>query len=228
VDVALCGGSEFAGDEYGAVFKGFDAARTLAQASDNIEASNRPFDKDRSGFLFSEGGAATLVVEDLESAKARGAKIIAEISGYGESFDAYNMMRPAESGEQASRALQQAIDDANLTTTDIGYINTHGTGTHTNDEIEAKMLEKMFPSRPLINSTKALIGHTIGASGALEAVITAKSLQNDITHDCKNLENPIADLNFCSGQQKLDAKHAISHSFAFGGHNHALVISKYV
>jgi len=225
VDLAISGGSEYLGDEYGASFKGFDAAGTLTTLNDDPAQANRPFDKNRVGFLFAEGGSGTLVLEEYEKAKARGANILAEISGYGESFDAYNMLRPANDGKLAAQAIDSAIKDAGLSTEDIGYVNTHGTGTPTNDEIEAKMIAEMFTHKPHVNATKSLIGHTIGASGAIEAIVTAMSLKQQRTHGCLNLNDPVVDLNFCFNSQDIEARHAITHSFAFGGHNIALTLS---
>jgi 3-oxoacyl-[acyl-carrier-protein] synthase II len=227
VDVAICGGSEYLNDDYGASFKGFDAAGTLTTLNDDPKTANRPFDKNRKGFLFAEGGAATLVLEELEQAKARGANIIAEISGAAETFDAFNMMRPDPESKQATVAVKQAMEEAGLRSEQIGYINTHGTGTPTNDEPEALMLRALFPHGPHVNATKSLTGHSIGASGALEALITALSLKEGRTHGCANLDDPVVELNFCKEAKTIDAEHAISQSFAFGGHNVALAFSKY-
>lgn len=227
IDFAFCGGSEYLNDEYGASFKGFDAAGTLTNYDGDPGKANRPFDVNRKGFLFAEGASATLIIEELEQAKARGANIIAEISGAGESFDAFNMMRPDPKTEQASLAVISALNDAGLSPKDIGYVNTHGTGTPTNDEPEALMIQSLFPHRPNVNASKSLTGHSIGASGALEAVITALSLSESRTHGCLNLDDPAVDLNFCRQAEAIQAEHAISQSFAFGGHNVALAFSKY-
>ena len=226
IDTAICGGSEYLNDEYGSSFKGFDAAGTLTTSNDSPETANRPFDAKRNGFLFSEGGAATLILEEYQSAKARGANILGEICGYGESFDAYNMMRPEPSGSQAAIAVNNAIADSGLSHRDIGYINTHGTGTLANDETEANLIGQCFAHNPLVTATKSLTGHMIGASGALETVISLLSLQQGMSHGILNLEEPIADLNFCVGTQSTNAEFGLTQSFAFGGHNIALVVGK--
>lgn len=226
VDIALCGGSEYLNDDYGASFKGFDAAGTLTTSNDTPHQASRPFDANRNGFLFSEGGAATLVLEDHDSAVARGANIIGEIKGYGESFDAYNMMRPDPSGEMAAVAVNNALADAGLQAQDIDYINTHGTGTLANDETEAALIEKYFKQGPLVTATKSLTGHAIGASGAIETAISLLSLQQGKSHGMLNLDDPIADLNFCSQTQNINADCGLTQSFAFGGHNIALVLAK--
>ncbi|MFC1681256.1 beta-ketoacyl-[acyl-carrier-protein] synthase family protein [Pseudomonadota bacterium] len=226
VDVALAGGSEYLDDHYGYIFRGFDVAGTLARGED-AETLNRPFDRDRTGFVLSQGGAATLILEEFESAISRGAPIVAEIIGYGETFDAYNIMHMSPDVGQIDRMIKSTLSDAGLSACDIDYINAHGTGTRNNDEIEAEVLYKNFGSVPVVNSTKALVGHSIGASGALEAVVTAKSLMHQTTHACKNLETPICDLNFSTGLDHLSIDYALSQSFAFGGHNSALAFKKF-
>jgi 3-oxoacyl-[acyl-carrier-protein] synthase II len=166
-------------------------------------------------------------LEDLESANKRQAPIVAEVVGYGESFDAYSIMQIGEDTNQIERMLRNTIADAGLKTHDIDYINAHGTGTINNDDIEAKVLRKMFGQAPLVNSTKSLVGHSIGASGALETIVTALSLKHQTTHACKNLNSPNSDLNFVTCVNNFTIKNAITQSFAFGGHNSALALSKY-
>lgn len=227
-DTALAGGTEYLRDDYGGIFRAFDTAKTLVNAGDDPLKANRPFDKARTGFLFAEGGAAILVLESLDSAIARGVKPIAEISSYAETFDAYNMMSPDTSGFHTERMLRTAVSKAGLDTHDIDYINTHGTGTLVNDEIEATTIERVFGDKPLINSTKSLIGHSIGASGAIEAAVTALSIQSQTTHRCNNLDNPIVPLRFVREVKKYLIQAAITQSFAFGGHNAALVLSRFV
>jgi len=227
VDFAICGGSEYLYDEYGGICQGFDIARTLTTPADDIDKSNRPFDKDRNGFLYSQGGSGILILESEERAKKRDANILAQISGFAETFDAYSMMSINPDGKQIKRMVQQVVSDANLQLSDIDYINTHGTGTKVNDEIESKVIEELFGKKPIINSSKSLLGHGIGASGATEAIISTLSLLNQTTHRCNNLENPIRDLNFVMKKEKHNISHVLSESFAFGGHNSALVISNY-
>ncbi len=226
VDFALAGGAEYLNDYYGGIFRGFDAANTLVRDCERPERANRPFDKKRSGFLFSQGGAAVLVLEELGRAMKREAPLIAEVSGYAETFDAYSMMAMAPDGAQMERAVRLALEDAQTTPRDIDYVNAHGTGTQMNDPIECEVIERVFGKSVRLNSTKSLVGHTIGASGALEAVVTALSLKHQITHACKNLDDPIADLNFVRSAEPSEMFWALSQSFAFGGHNAVLVLRR--
>jgi 3-oxoacyl-[acyl-carrier-protein] synthase II len=224
LDLTLAGGSAYLDDHYGSIFRGFDAAHTLVRDCEDPERANRPFDKKRSGFLFGQGGAAVLVLEELAAARRRGASIIAEIAGYGETFDAHSMMAIASDGAQIERMTRLALEDAQMSPGDIGYISAHGTSTQLNDAIECEVIGRVFGKKPLVNSTKSLLGHTIGASGALEAAVTALSLQHQTAHVCKNLDDPIADLNFVRAPMKFDIPAAFSQSFAFGGHNAGLVL----
>ncbi|HEX4961783.1 MAG TPA: beta-ketoacyl-[acyl-carrier-protein] synthase family protein [Thermoanaerobaculia bacterium] len=221
-DVVLAGGVEFLDDAYGAIFRNFDLAHTLVRDTDP-ERANRPFDRNRSGFLFSQGGGAVLVLEELEHAQARGATCLAEIAGFAETSDAYNVMVMEPGGKQIARAVETALADAGMRPEEIDYVNAHGTGTVANDETEAAVIARIFGRRPLVNSTKALLGHTLGASGALEAVVTVLSLLHQTTHACRNLEEPIADLNFVRRVEEHPIRAALSQSFAFGGHNAAVV-----
>jgi len=223
MDLILAGGVEFLDDDYGAIFHSFDLARTLVRGDDPSRA-NRPFDRERSGFLFSQGGGAVLVLEELERARGRGAPILAEVAGFAETSDAHNIMVMEPEGRQIARVIAGALAEAGLRPDEVDYVNAHGTGTVANDETEAAVIGRIFGSRPLVNSTKSLLGHTLGASGALEAVVTVLSLQHQTTHACKNLEDPIADLNFVRQVDSHSIRVALSQSFAFGGHNAALVL----
>lgn len=227
VDLALVGGAEYLYDDYGAVFLGFDAVRALTTDNQEPNKASRPFDANRTGFLLSQGGGAVLVIEELEHARRRNAAILAEIIGYGESCDGYNIMMMEKSGAGITRMIHQAMEDAGISTADIDYINTHGTGTPLNDETESRMIEDVFGKDVLVNSTKSLLGHTLGASGAIEAVVTVLSLKNKTTHICKNLDDPIRDLNFIKEANAYPIKTAISQSFGFGGHNAVLVMREY-
>ncbi|MFY9823097.1 MAG: beta-ketoacyl-[acyl-carrier-protein] synthase family protein [Thermoanaerobaculia bacterium] len=222
-DLVLAGGVELLDDDYGAIFHSFDLAHTLCRG-DDPEKANRPFDRERSGFLFSQGGGAVLVLEELERARRRGAPILAEVAGFAETSDAHNIMVMEPEGRQIARAIETALADSRLRPDEIDYVNAHGTGTVANDETEAAVLSRIFGSRPLVNSTKSLLGHTLGASGALEAAVTVLSLQHQTTHACRNLEDPIADLNFVRQVDSYPIRAALSQSFAFGGHNAALVL----
>lgn len=224
VDFAICGGSEYLYDAYGSIYRGFDAARTLVNPGDDPDKANRPFDKDRSGFLYSQGGAGILILESESSAKKRGAKILAKIGGFAETFDAYSMMSLEPSGKNIKRMIRLAIDEANIQLSDVDYINTHGTSTTVNDEVESMVIDELFGQKPLINSSKSIIGHTIGASGAFECIVGVLSLVNQKTHPCKNLENPIRDLNYVMEDKASEINNVLSESFAFGGHNSALIL----
>ena len=215
---ALAGGSEYLYDQYGGLFRGFDIAKTLISDCSHPDQANRPFDEARSGFLFSQGGSAVLTLEDYESACKRGAPIVAEIIGYGESFDAHNVLALSEEGTEIMRMIEMLLADAGITGSDVQYINTHGTGTSTNDAVEARVIEQMFGRDVSINSSKSLLGHTIGASGAIEAVVAALSIRDQTTHICHNLDNPIEDLNYVMKRESLEINTVLSQSFAFGGH----------
>ena len=227
VDVALTGGCEYLYDEHGHNFRAFDVASTLVGDCEDPETANRPFDTKRSGFLFSQGGAAVLVLEELEHARRRGAPILAEIVGYAETFDAYSMMSMPAGGEQVERMMRLALADAGVGAEEVDYLNAHGTGTEINDRVEAETIDRVFGRRVLVNTTKSLLGHTIGASGAIEALVTALSLQHGTTHVCKNLENPVRELNFVRKVEAHDLRVGLTQSFAFGGHNAALVLRRY-
>ena len=228
VDFAISGGSEYLDDYYGGIFHGFDIARALVRDCDDRDSANRPFDVNRSGFLYSQGGAAVLMLEDLDTAMGRGAPILAEIAGYAETFDAYSVMSIAADGMQIERMMRAALADAGLSHTDIQYINAHGTGTQANDEIESDVIGRVFGRDVLINSTKSLIGHTIGASGAIEALVTVMSLKEQRTHACNNLDEPLTDLNFAREATSTPMDAALTQSFAFGGHNAGLVLKRFV
>lgn len=227
VEVAVTGGGEYLYDEHGHIFRGFDAAGTLVHDYADPETANRPFDKDHAGFLFSQGGAAILILEELEHARRRGVVPITEVVGFAETFDAHSMMSLAPGGEQIERMIRAALADADLTPQDIDYINAHGTGTKNNDRTEAEVIDRVFGKSVRVNTTKSLIGHTIGASGAIEVLVTALSLRDGVTHICKNLNSPVADLNFVCDTRRFDPLAGLSQSFAFGGHNAAVVMRRF-
>jgi 3-oxoacyl-[acyl-carrier-protein] synthase II len=222
----LAGGAEHLSDHYGCCFRGFDAAGALAQGDLPPEEINRPFDRRRSGFLFSQGGAAVLVLEELESARARGAPLLAEIRGYGETSDAHGVLAMEPSGEQMRRALVTCLAEAGLEPREVGYVNAHGTGTQANDPLEARILGEVIGSRVAVSATKSLLGHTLGASGALEAVATVRTLRDGVAHGCRNLEEPVAELGFLTEATPVEARHALSQSFAFGGQNAVVAFSR--
>ncbi len=227
VDVAVSGGCEYLNDEHGHIFRGFDVAGTLIRDCADPQAANRPFDQKHSGFLFSQGGAAVLILEELEHAQRRGATIMAELIGYAETFDAHSMMSLAPGGAQIERMLRAALADAGVGVHEVDYINAHGTGTRNNDEAETEIIDRVFGKSVRVNSTKSLLGHTIGASGAFEILVTALSLRDQTTHICKNLDAPLRELNFVRAVEPLDLRVGLSQSFAFGGHNAAVVLRRF-
>jgi 3-oxoacyl-[acyl-carrier-protein] synthase II len=226
-DLAITGGVEYIGDEYGTVFHAFDAGGVLVRNTGDPARANRPFDADRTGMLLAEGGAGLLVIEELEHARCRGATIYAEICGYGETFDAYSLMMIEPSGEAIKRAHRQALDTAGIDVSEVDYINAHGTGTRSNDVAESSVIGEVFSNRVLVNSSKSILGHSLGASGALEAIVCALSLKHQMTHACRNLDNPIADLNFVREVRSYPINVALSQSLAFGGHNSVLVMRQW-
>ena len=227
----ICGGTEAAITPLGVA--GFAAARALSTRNDDPTHACRPFDRDRDGFVMGEG-AGILLLEELEHAKSRGARIYAEIVGYGMTCDAYHMTSPVPGGEGAARAMQLAMKDAGITPDLVSYINAHGTSTPANDVTETAAIKKALGERALtvaISSTKSMTGHLLGGSGGIEAVATVMAVANDQIPPTINLENPDpgCDLDYVpdrSRAQKVDV--ALSNSFGFGGHNVTLVFKKYV
>lgn len=225
-DLALAGGVEFLSDPFGCAFRGFDAVGALAAGPLPPDRINRPFDRERCGFLFSEGGGAVLVLEDLESARRRGADALAEVVGYGETADAHHLMAMAPEGRQIRRALDLCLADAGLAPADVGYVNAHGTGTAANDDVEARVLSELFPPETRVNSTKSLLGHTLGASGAIEALVAALTLRHGVAHPSRNLTDPQVPLAFVRAAEPVAARYALSESFAFGGQNAVLALAR--
>jgi len=225
LDIAIAGSSEYF-DKSGTSYNSFLRAKTITKNTDPLLA-NCPFDKNRSGFLFSEGASGALVLESLEHAKNRNANILAEIVGFEESFDGFNMVSGDPSGIYIEKMLEELLNEANINVKDIDYINAHGTGTIKNDEIEAEIFERLFGSGVAINSTKSLLGHTIAASGSIEAIVTIMSIRNQKIHKNYGLADPIKDLNFVRETLNLQIEYALSNSYAFGGHNGSLLFKKY-
>ncbi len=229
-DVMIAGGGEASIIKL--AMAGMNTIGALSTRNDEPERASRPFDKNRDGFVMGEG-AGVLILEELEFAKARGANILAELTGYGTSDDAYHISAPAEGGEGAALCMQLALDDAGLTVDDVGYINAHGTSTTLNDRGETAAIKTVFGERAYqipISSTKSMTGHLLGASGALEAAFCVKALQNEIVPATINYEtpDPACDLDYVPNEaRKVKFTHALSNSFGFGGHNATLIISKY-
>lgn len=228
-DVFLAGGTEGAVTPLG--IGGFAALTALSQSDDPLRASI-PFDKDRSGFVMGEG-AGIVVLEELEHAKRRGAKIYAEIKGYGCTSDAYHITSPKEDGEGAAKAMERAMEEAGVTPAEVDYINAHGTGTHHNDLFETRAIKLAFKEEAKnvkISSTKSMIGHLLGAAGAVEFITMVKSITDGYIHQnvglCQTEEE--MDLDYVKDRGiECDVNVAMSNSLGFGGHNACILAAKY-
>jgi 3-oxoacyl-[acyl-carrier-protein] synthase II len=229
-DVMIAGGSEAAVCAMG--IGGFAAMRALSTRNDDPERSSRPFDRDRDGFVLGEG-AGVLVLEELEFARARGARIYAELVGYGMSGDAYHMTAPSEDGAGAHRVMKAALDAAGVEPRVVDYVNAHGTSTPHNDRIETVAIKRCFGDharRLAISSTKSMTGHLLGAAGGLEAGITVLALHRQVVPPTINLDNPDpdCDLDYVPHRaREMPMTYALSNSFGFGGTNGALLFKKY-
>ena len=229
-DVMFAGSSEAAITSI--TIAGLNVMTAISTRNDAPEKASRPFDKDRDGFLVGEG-AGMIVLESLEHAQKRGAKILCELKGYGTSDDAYHISAPAENGAGAAICMKHAIDDAGLNITDIDYINAHGTSTVLNDKSETAAIKTVFGEHAYkipISSTKSMTGHLMGASGSVEAVICAKVLQENILPPTINYEtpDPECDLDYVpNAARPAKTKHIMSNSFGFGGHNATLIVSRF-
>ena len=225
-DVMLAGGSEMATTPLG--IGGFSAARALSTRNDDPQAASRPWDKDRDGFVLGDG-AGILILEEYEHAKARGAKIYCELAGFGMSDDAFHMTAPPENGEGAALSMSNAIRDAQLNADEVHYINAHGTSTPAGDIAESNAAKQVLGSaaeQVRMSSTKSMVGHLLGAAGAVEAIFCVLALRDQIAPPTINLDNPSegCDLNYVAHQpQEAALKAAISNSFGFGGTNGTLV-----
>ncbi len=227
-DVMLAGGTEGAVTPLG--IGGFCALTALSTV-DDPDSCSLPFDKNRSGFVMGEG-AGIVVLEELEHAKKRGAHIYAEVLGYGCTGDAYHITSPAEDGSGAARAMENAIADGGLVPEDITYINAHGTATHHNDLFETRAIKLAFgdhAKKLRINSTKSMIGHLLGAAGAVEFITCVKEMEEGFIHRTVGYETPDEelDLNYCKEAYKEEIPYALSNSLGFGGHNASILIGKY-
>ena len=227
-DVMVAGGTESSITPLGVA--GFTALTALSDSTDPARCSI-PFDKDRSGFVMGEG-SAVVILEELEHAKARGAKIYAEVIGYGCSSDAYHITSPAEDGSGAAKAMTNAVADGGVALTDITYINAHGTSTHHNDLFETKAIKLAFGEHAKnikVNSTKSMVGHLLGAAGAIEFVTCVKEIEDGFIHRTVGLQETEEemDLNYCKQSYNEEVKYALSKSLGFGGHNASLLIKKF-
>ena len=227
-DIMVAGGTEGSVSPIGVA--GFTALTALSSESDPKKCSI-PFDKDRSGFVMGEG-AGVVILEELEHAKKRGAKIYAEVVGYGCSSDAYHITSPEESGAGAARAMTNAMRDAGVSPEDIHYINAHGTSTHHNDLFETRAIKLAFGAHAKdlkINSTKSMVGHLLGAAGAVEFVTCVKEIQENFVHATVGYKTPDdeLDLDYCKEAVKMEVTYALSNSLGFGGHNASILLKKY-
>lgn len=232
-DAVIAGGSEAVICTIG--LGSFTAAKTLSKRNDEPEKASRPYDKDRDGFVMAEG-SGVLILEELEHAKKRNAKIYAEIIGYGQTGDAYDVVAPLPDGSSAAMAMEFALKDADIKPEDVQYINTHGTSTHLGDIAETLAIAKVFGDRTKnpnlrVSSTKSETGHMLGASGAAESVICINAINHSIVPPTINLDNideEVADLNYVPNTaEKLTVNIALTNSFGFGGHNAVLIFKKY-
>ena len=227
VDAMICGGCEAAVGEVG--IAAFAAMKALSTRNDEPGRASRPFDAGRDGFVMGEA-AATLILEERESALARGATVLAEIAGYGSTADAHHITAPHPDGDGAVRAMQAALDEAGLSPSDIGYVNAHGTSTPPNDRVEALALRRVFgPSGPPVSSTKSMTGHTLGAAGALEALVCIQALRTGILPPTINLDDVDPDCaldHVANVARRSSVRAALSNSFGFGGHNATLVFTE--
>lgn len=229
-DVMLAGGAEKASTPLGV--GGFGAARALSTRNDNPQAASRPWDKDRDGFVLGDG-AGIMVLEEYEHAKKRGAKIYAEVVGFGMSSDAYHMTSPPEDGAGAALAMQNALRDAGISPAQVGYINAHGTSTSAGDKAETQAVKSVFGAeaqRVLVSSTKSMTGHLLGAAGAVESIISILALRDQTVPPTINLDNPDegCDLDFVphEARQVSAMDYTLCNSFGFGGTNGSLVFRR--
>lgn len=227
-DAVVAGGAEMASCPVG--IGGFAAARALSKRNDEPEKASRPWDKDRDGFVLGDG-AGILMLESLEHAKARGANIYAELAGFGTSGDAYHITLPSGDGAQSS--MLNALKDAGVSPDDMNYINAHGTSTPAGDEVEAQAVRKVFgvqADKLAVSSTKSMVGHLLGAAGAVEAIFSALAIKDQVAPPTINLDQPDdgCDLNFVPHQpQEMPINVALSNSFGFGGTNGSLLFKKF-
>ncbi len=230
VDVCITGGTEASLCELGLC--GFAVIRALSHHNDEPQKASRPFDAERDGFVAAEG-AGIMVLESEEHAKARNAPVLAEVAGYGACNDAFHVVAPSEDGDGAMRAMREALEDAHVETTEVDYINAHGTSTQLNDRSETLAIKKLFGEdayRVPISATKSMVGHSFGAAGAIESVAAVQTIVNRVIHPTINLEHPDpeCDLDYVpEGARQADVDVVLKNSFGFGGQNACLVFKRY-
>ncbi|MCE5186969.1 MAG: beta-ketoacyl-ACP synthase II [Planctomycetaceae bacterium] len=230
-DICITGGSEAALTPIG--LASFCALKSLSTRNDDYSHASRPFDKDRDGFVLSEG-SGILILEDYEHAKKRGAKIYAELLGYGATGDGFHITAPLEDGDGAAEAMRLAVEQSGVAAEKIQYINAHGTSTELNDAAECRAIKTVFNShayKMAISSSKSCLGHCLGASGGVELIVCAKSIEKGMIHPTANLQEVAQDcdpkMDYVPGQARtMDLKYALSNSLGFGGHNCSLLIGK--
>jgi 3-oxoacyl-[acyl-carrier-protein] synthase II len=226
----LTGGSEAATTELG--LAGFCSLKAVSSRNDDPKRASRPFDKDRDGFVMGEGSAA-LVLEELEHARRRGAPVLAEVLGFGSTDDAHHITAPAEDGGGPTRAMVLALRDGGVRPEQVGYVNAHGTSTQLNDKIETVAIKRAFgdhAKRLAVSSTKSMVGHLLGASGAIELAVTTLSVQRGQVHPTINYRtpDPECDLDYVPNTARdLRLEYAISNSLGFGGHNTCLLLGRF-
>lgn len=228
LDVCVAGGTEGSVTPIGVA--GFSALTALSDST-NPERCSIPFDKDRSGFVMGEG-AGIVILEELEHAKARGVRIYAEVLGYGGSSDAYHITSPAEDGAGAARAMLNALEDGGIKPEELTYINAHGTSTHHNDLFETRAIKLAFgehAKKLKINSTKSMVGHLLGAAGAIEFITCVKEMEEGFIHRTVGLKEceEDMDLNYCKENYHGEVPYALSNSLGFGGHNASILLGRY-
>ncbi len=230
LDACVCGGTESCITEF--ALGGFNNMKALSKATE-LDKASTPFDLNRQGFVLGEG-SAVLILEELEHAKARGAHIYAEIAGYGATGDAYHMTSPSPEGDAAAKGMELAFTEAGLKAEDISYINAHGTSTGLNDKYETIAIKKALGEeaarKAVINSTKSMTGHLLGAAGAIEAIVCALSMENGMVHKTMGFEtpDPECDLDYCTdNNREMTIEAALSNSLGFGGHNATLCFKRY-
>lgn len=229
LDACVCGGTESCITEF--ALGGFNNMKALSKATE-LDKASTPFDLNRQGFVLGEG-SGMLILEELEHAKARCAKIYAEIVGYGATCDAYHMTSPSPTGDAAGKGMELAITEAGLKPSDINYINAHGTSTGLNDKYETTAIKIALgehADKVVINSSKSMVGHLLGAAGGVEAIVTALSIKNDFVHKTVGFEtpDPECDLDYCiEGNRNMEVNAALSNSLGFGGHNATICLKKF-
>ncbi|MDP8204516.1 MAG: beta-ketoacyl-ACP synthase II [Candidatus Tenebribacter mawsonii] len=230
-DIMVTGGAE--GSVTPLAVAGFCSMRALSTNNDEPQKACRPFDKERDGFIMAEGGGV-IILEEMEHALNRGAKIYAEVVGYGATCDAFHITAPAENGEGGARAMQLAINDAGITPQDIDYINAHGTSTPLNDPNETSAIKTIlgdYAKKVKISSTKSMAGHTLGAAAGIEAIVCCKSITTGKLHPTINYEHPdpACDLDYIPNESiEMEVNYALSNSLGFGGHNGVVIFKKFV